>query len=108
MSSITLSPIYSNFAETINGVPIIRTFGDNVKQWFLHKNDSLVFENARAFLTQKFVAEWLSFRLDILGATVLLLTAALVVHGDVDPGLAGLCLVSDLTMIIIITIFVYH
>ena len=94
IQSVSLSPIYSNFSETLNGIPVIRAY--RTSRYFTRKNDRFVYDNARAYLTQTLVAMWLSLQLDVLGAVVLLLTAVFVVHGDVDPGLAGLALVYAL------------
>ena len=94
IESISLSPIYSNFAETVNGIPIIRAFQN--ASYFIAKNNMFVYKNACAFMTQKLAVEWLSLRLDALGAVVLILTAYFIVHGKVDPGIAGIALVYAL------------
>ena len=65
LEAVTRSPIYSNFRETVDGIPIIRAF--SFSEHFIGKNEMFIQENARAFVNQKQASEWLSVRLDLLG-----------------------------------------
>lgn len=90
IESTTRSPIYSNFRETVEGIPVIRAYG--MAEHFVQKNDKFIDDNARAFINQKQANEWLSVRLDLLGTAIITLTGFLVIAVDSNAGIAGLAL----------------
>lgn len=96
LESITRSPIYSKFGETINGVATIRAY--NLAGHFTELSDEAIEKNGAAFTTQKAANGWLSTRLDFIGLTVLMLAGVLAVQGSIEPALAGLSLVYALDL----------
>lgn len=96
LESISRSPIYTQFGETINGVATIRAYG--LVDHFTSLSDSQIQLNAAAFTTQKAASAWLSTRLDVVGLITLMLAAVLAVQGGIEPALAGLSLVYALDM----------
>uniref|UniRef100_A0A7S1VDZ8 Uncharacterized protein n=1 Tax=Grammatophora oceanica TaxID=210454 RepID=A0A7S1VDZ8_9STRA len=68
LESLSRSPVYSHFSETLGGLSTIRAYGktDTFEQDFEHKVD----ENTRAIYCNKTADRWLSVRLELIGATV--------------------------------------
>ncbi|EAL64035.1 ABC transporter C family protein [Dictyostelium discoideum AX4] len=72
IESITRSPIFSHFAETLNGVITLRAFrkmGENVL-----KNQALLDDNNKCYLTLQAMNQWLGLRLSVLGNLITLLS----------------------------------
>lgn len=90
MESVTRSPIYNNFSETISGVISIRAY--NVQTHFINRADERVDINQNCYFNSLVVNRWLGIRLDFLGSIIILATALLAVWGrdDIDPGIVGL------------------
>jgi len=93
MESVSRSPLYSNFGETLAGMSTIRAFA--LQANVLRKNVHLIDTNDRAFLIFWMAARWLAFRLDLLVTSLQLSVAILAVAvGDaLDPSLIALALV---------------
>lgn len=72
----------------------IRAYG--VGAHFVAKSDSKITDNSGAWVTQKLASEWLNVRLRLLGTSVGILAAFLVISGGIAPGLAGLVLLYAL------------
>uniref|UniRef100_T1KXB4 ABC-type glutathione-S-conjugate transporter n=1 Tax=Tetranychus urticae TaxID=32264 RepID=T1KXB4_TETUR len=92
IQSITRSPVYAHFSETITGTTLIRTYGMNDK--FIEQcyqkvdiNNSCVFLNAAAI-------RWLAIRLDFLGQIVVAAVAifAVLSRNTTNQGTNGLAL----------------
>ncbi|KAI7906444.1 P-loop containing nucleoside triphosphate hydrolase protein [Cokeromyces recurvatus] len=92
LNSVSRSPIYVQFNETVNGVATIRAFGSQFR--FINENHNKIDSNNRPFLWMWATNRWLHCRVDVLGAFVGFCTGfVLVLARDwVDPGLAGLSL----------------
>ncbi|KAJ2602288.1 Transporter of the ATP-binding cassette (ABC) [Coemansia sp. RSA 1286] len=90
--SVTKSPIYTQFGETINGVSTIRAYGQESR--FRAANHVKVDDNNRPFIYVWGANRWLSIRVDLAGALVSFLAGllALTATGRMDAGLAGLSL----------------
>ncbi len=93
LESTTKSPIFSNFAETLNGLPSIRAMA--LEGQFKAKNLHLIDTNHRAYFLSNAANRWLSMRLEVVGAAMTLITACLLSGGSspTDAALAGLALV---------------
>lgn len=78
------------------GVATIRAYAKQA--YFTSLSDTLMEENAYAYVTQKAGAAWLAMRLDMLGLCILTLTGLLCIQGTVSPALAGLALVYALDL----------
>ncbi|KAJ1773796.1 Transporter of the ATP-binding cassette (ABC) [Coemansia sp. RSA 1813] len=90
--SVTKSPIYTQFGETLNGVSTIRAYGQEAR--FQKTNYRKVDENIRSFIYMWGANRWLSIRVDLVGALVSFMAGllALTATRRMDAGLAGLSL----------------
>ncbi|KAJ2163175.1 Transporter of the ATP-binding cassette (ABC) [Coemansia sp. RSA 552] len=90
--SVTKSPIYTQFGETLNGVSTIRAYGQETR--FKKTNYAKVDDNLRPFIAMWSCNRWLSIRVDLAGALVSFMAGllALAATGRMDAGLAGLSL----------------
>ena len=75
--SITRSPIYAHFSETLGGLSTIRAY--RLAGAFAASNEARVADNIAAYYTLKACDRWLSVRLETLGNAVVLATALLCV-----------------------------
>ncbi|KAK3092515.1 hypothetical protein FSP39_003868 [Pinctada imbricata] len=94
ITSITLSPIYAHFSETVSGLVTIRAFRESER--FRQENLQHLDLNQRAQFAGCAVASWLSFRLQMMGVVMVTGISFIAVlehhfHG-VNPGLVGLAL----------------
>lgn len=96
LESVTRSPIYSGFSESVNGITTIRSYAREAH--FTHMEDSRISCNGLMYLTQRAAAQWLSVRLDFMGLTVLTAAGLLAVASDISPSLAGLSLTYALDL----------
>ncbi|ORX94321.1 P-loop containing nucleoside triphosphate hydrolase protein [Basidiobolus meristosporus CBS 931.73] len=92
IESTTRSPVYSLLSETLDGLATIRAFG--AQERFFDMFIDAENENCRAFFMYLCSARWLGFRLDILAATFLTITAFASVgaRDTQSAGLVGLSL----------------
>lgn len=90
--SITKSPIYQHFSETLVGVTTIRAFGDEGR--FMQENLSKIDENNRPFFYLWVANRWLSFRIDMVGALVVFGSGSFIIWNikNIDAGMAGISL----------------
>jgi ABC-type multidrug transport system fused ATPase/permease subunit len=97
LNSVSRSPIYVQFNETVNGVATIRAFGSQFR--FMNENHNKIDSNNRPFLWMWATNRWLHCRVDLLGAFVGFCTgfALVLARSWIDPGLAGLSLSYALT-----------
>jgi ABC-type multidrug transport system fused ATPase/permease subunit len=95
LDSITRSPIYSLFTETLLGVTIIRAF--NKKDYFINEIFKRIDNNNRAFFYLWVSNRWLGIRIDLLGALIIFFSTLSIIlliffKFDLDVGLVGLSL----------------
>ncbi|CAM0141904.1 hypothetical protein VKS41_004394 [Umbelopsis sp. WA50703] len=92
MESVTRSPIFTHFTETIVGATTIRAFGTS-KQ-FLQRMIELSDINSRPYNNVWVVNRWVSVRFSTLGALINAMTAlAIILNLDyIDASLAGMCI----------------
>ena len=65
LDSLSRSPIYAHFSETLGGLPVIRSF---IRQKMYRRiNEVKLDDNIAAYYSMKAVDRWLSVRLEILG-----------------------------------------
>ncbi|KAK4517554.1 uncharacterized protein ATC70_000894 [Mucor velutinosus] len=97
LNSVSRSPIYVQFNETVLGVATIRAFG--CQRRFTEENYKRIDANNRPFLWMWATNRWLHCRVDVLGAFVSFCTGAVLVGSRdwINPGLAGLSLSYALT-----------
>ncbi|CAG9799085.1 unnamed protein product [Chironomus riparius] len=93
ISSNSLSPLYTQFTETIQGLKTIRSMGGSwrFKQDFTLKLE----ENIKAQVSSQAASCWLSMRLQLLGASIVggcaILTVLTSAHTS-SPGMVGLAI----------------
>ncbi|KAI8342171.1 P-loop containing nucleoside triphosphate hydrolase protein [Chlamydoabsidia padenii] len=92
LNSVSRSPIYTQFHETVSGVATIRAFG--AQERFVQDNYTKVDNNNRPFIWMWATNRWLHCRVEVLGAFVGFCTAFVLIlsRNWVDAGLAGLSL----------------
>ncbi|KAJ3241023.1 hypothetical protein HDU81_002193 [Chytriomyces hyalinus] len=98
LEASTRSPIYSAFGEMLSGTVTIRAFGKS--NIFVDNALGTLDANHRAFLPLWGVNRWLAFRVEIVGALVVLAAGCSIAFGvsrelggiRINPGLAGLVL----------------
>ncbi|KAG9295694.1 hypothetical protein G9A89_001711 [Geosiphon pyriformis] len=93
LDSVTRSPIYAHFQETLGGVTTIRAYQQQDR--FIEENETRLDENQKAYFPSMSCNRWLAVRLEFLGsiaifAAALLAVVKLIRTGEVDPGLVGL------------------
>ncbi|XP_051939169.1 ATP-binding cassette sub-family C member 10 isoform X2 [Hippocampus zosterae] len=100
LCSVTLSPIYSHFSETLAGLATIRA-GRNCAR-FEEESVRRLDENQRCLFLSNAATQWLDIRLQLIGVVVVTgLAAAAVLQRrfrEVDPGLVGLALSYALSL----------
>lgn len=66
LESISRSPVYAQFSETLGGLVTIRAYGQPTR--FIHNFEGKVDENTRAYYNNKSADRWLSIRLELIGS----------------------------------------
>ncbi|XP_055365356.1 ATP-binding cassette sub-family C member 10 isoform X2 [Betta splendens] len=94
LCSLTLSPVYSHFSETLTGLGTIRASGGSAR--FEEESAKRLEQNQRCLFLSNAAMQWLDIRLQLIGVVVVTGLAAIAViqhqvH-SVDPGLVGLSL----------------
>lgn len=89
IESITRSPIYTHFSETITGQSTIRAYGDD--QRFTNESETRVDYNQMMSYPSIIANRWLSVRLEVLGSLVMLFASLFAVLAtDISPATVGL------------------
>ena len=88
LESVTKSPVYSLFSETLTGVATIRAYGSEDR--FSNRNKHLVDLNHESFFYIWAANRWLCLRTDILSAFVVLCAGFAVVLSGIEAGWAAL------------------
>ncbi|KAF7272715.1 hypothetical protein GWI33_014527 [Rhynchophorus ferrugineus] len=89
IESVSRSPIYSHFGETVTGTHVIRAFGQTEK--FMNDSDTKVDKNQMSVYPSNCSGRWLSVRLEMIGNIIILFAALFAVLGkDLNPALVGL------------------
>ncbi|KAG8537537.1 hypothetical protein GDO81_024357, partial [Engystomops pustulosus] len=90
LESVSRSPIYSHFSETITGASIIRAYGR--QNSFVLLSDHKVDENQKSYYPGIASNRWLGIRVEFVGNCVVLFAALFAVIGreSLSPGLVGL------------------
>ncbi|KAF9156050.1 hypothetical protein BG015_007467 [Linnemannia schmuckeri] len=98
--SVSKSPLYQHFSETLTGVSTIRVM-KGLQDQFVEENErrgDLIGNRFNAYCLDN---RWLQIRLEALGACTVFIAAALAVWnaGTLDPSLVGLALSYSLNMV---------
>ncbi|XP_009304647.1 ATP-binding cassette sub-family C member 3 isoform X2 [Danio rerio] len=90
LESVSRSPIYSHFSESITGTSVIRAYGRNAA--FVLMSDNKVDENQKSYYPGIVSNRWLGVRIEFIGNCIVLFAALFAVTGKdkLSPGLVGL------------------
>lgn len=89
LDSVSRSPIYSHFGETVSGLSVIRAYGHQDR--FLKHNEKIIDDNLKSVYPWIVSNRWLAIRLEFLGNLVVFFSALLaVISRKSDSGLVGL------------------
>uniref|UniRef100_A0A673CN08 ATP-binding cassette, sub-family C (CFTR/MRP), member 3 n=1 Tax=Sphaeramia orbicularis TaxID=375764 RepID=A0A673CN08_9TELE len=90
LESVSRSPIYSHFSETITGSSVIRAYSRHSA--FVLMSDMKVDENQKSYYPGIVSNRWLGVRIEFIGNCIVLFAALFAVTGkdNLDPGLVGL------------------
>ncbi|CAG9820276.1 unnamed protein product [Phaedon cochleariae] len=100
ISSVTLSPVYSHFNETLQGLTTIRAM--RATQRFNRVNQHNVDANIKAQFASQAASRWLGLRLQFIGVAVVTGVSFIAViqhqYDVADPGMVGLAISYALTI----------
>lgn len=89
LESVSRSPIYSHFGETVTGSAAIRAYG--VTDRFIRESESKVDFNQISYYPSIIANRWLAVRLEMVGNLIILFAALFaVLDREQNPGLVGL------------------
>uniref|UniRef100_A0A8C3D2D7 Multidrug resistance-associated protein 1 n=1 Tax=Cairina moschata TaxID=8855 RepID=A0A8C3D2D7_CAIMO len=102
LESVSRSPVYSHFNETLLGVSVIRAFEEQKR--FIKQNDMKVDENQKAYYPSIVANRWLAVRLEYVGNCIVLFAAlfAVIARNKLSPGLVGLSVSYSLQVILLL------
>uniref|UniRef100_A0A131YTN7 ATP-binding cassette, subfamily C (CFTR/MRP), member 1 n=1 Tax=Rhipicephalus appendiculatus TaxID=34631 RepID=A0A131YTN7_RHIAP len=92
LESVTRSPIYTHFSETLSGVSTIRAYG--ARERFVQESNQRVDHNQMCYYPSTISNRWLAVRLEFCGNLIVLFAALFAVFGSdhLDGGTVGLSL----------------
>ncbi|NWY95195.1 MRP2 protein, partial [Loxia curvirostra] len=98
LDSVTRSPIYSHFGETVSGLSVIRAYGH--QQRFLKQNEITMDINQKSVYSWIVSNRWLAIRLEFIGSLVVFFSAllAVIAKGTLEGGIVGLSVSSALNV----------
>jgi ATP-binding cassette subfamily C (CFTR/MRP) protein 1 len=98
LESVSRSPVFSMFAETIGGLTTIRAYERTTT--FVQQNERLLDANLQAYDASIAVNRWLSLNLDMIGALIAFGAALLAVlsRDAIPAGLAGISITYALNL----------
>ncbi|XP_043579583.1 multidrug resistance-associated protein 1 isoform X3 [Bombus pyrosoma] len=90
LESVSRSPIYSHFSETVSGAQMIRAFG--VQDRFIQESESKVDFNQMCYYPSIIANRWLAVRLEMVGNLIIFFAALFAVLGrdTIQSGVVGL------------------
>ncbi|ODQ67153.1 multidrug resistance-associated protein 1 [Nadsonia fulvescens var. elongata DSM 6958] len=94
VDSVTKSPIYAHFQETLGGLSTIRAYNQESRFNFI--NESRLDLNLKAYFPSISANRWLAVRLEFIGSFIILAAAGLSIvslkNNAITPGLVGLAM----------------
>ncbi|XP_029673301.1 multidrug resistance-associated protein 1 isoform X1 [Formica exsecta] len=90
LESVSRSPIYSHFSESVTGAQIIRAYG--VQEQFIHESENRVDFNQVCYYPSIIANRWLAVRLEMVGNLIIFFAAlfAVLARDTMSSGLVGL------------------
>uniref|UniRef100_A0A8C3UYV3 ABC-type glutathione-S-conjugate transporter n=1 Tax=Catharus ustulatus TaxID=91951 RepID=A0A8C3UYV3_CATUS len=98
LDSVTRSPIYSHFGETVSGLSVIRAYGHQER--FLKHNEIIMDINQKSVYSWIISNRWLAIRLEFVGSLVVFFSAllAVIAKSTLEGGIVGLSVSSALNV----------
>ncbi|KAG1690982.1 Multidrug resistance-associated protein 7 [Nymphon striatum] len=100
LCSVSMSPIYTHFSESLSGLVIIRAFSENDRM--CDNIRKKVSSYLSAYLTEAAASCWFSFHLELLGVILITAVSFMVViqrhFGSLDAGYVGLAISSAIAI----------
>uniref|UniRef100_A0A3Q3DWN2 Multidrug resistance-associated protein 1 n=1 Tax=Hippocampus comes TaxID=109280 RepID=A0A3Q3DWN2_HIPCM len=92
LESVSRSPIYSHFNETLLGTSVIRAFGEQER--FIRESDQRVDHNQKAYYPSIVANRWLAIRLEFVCNCIVSSAAlfAVIARESLSPGIMGLAI----------------
>jgi ATP-binding cassette, subfamily C (CFTR/MRP), member 1 len=92
LDSISRSPLYANFGETLIGLPTIRAYREQSR--FIANNDRTTNQNSTPYFLLVTATRWIALRLEVLGALLVFFAATfgILASNSLNPALLGLSL----------------
>ncbi|OCK85487.1 multidrug resistance-associated protein 1 [Lepidopterella palustris CBS 459.81] len=95
LDSVTRSPIYAHFQESLSGISTIRAY--NQQNRFALENEWRVDANLRAYFPSISANRWLAVRLELIGSFIILASASFAIisvssHSGLSAGMVGLAM----------------
>jgi ABC-type multidrug transport system fused ATPase/permease subunit len=90
LESVTRSPIFSHFQETVNGASTIRAYGQVER--FIDESQHRMDQNLKAYYPYVTSNRWLGIRLEFVGNCIVFFSAlfAVIERGNLSAGIVGL------------------
>uniref|UniRef100_A0A669AWL8 Canalicular multispecific organic anion transporter 1 n=1 Tax=Oreochromis niloticus TaxID=8128 RepID=A0A669AWL8_ORENI len=90
LDSVSRSPIYSHFGETVSGLSVIRAYKHQER--FLKHNEVTIDENLKSIYLRIMSDRWLAMRLEFVGNLVVFFAAlfAVISRDSIDSNVVGL------------------
>uniref|UniRef100_A0A8B9RLN9 ABC-type glutathione-S-conjugate transporter n=1 Tax=Astyanax mexicanus TaxID=7994 RepID=A0A8B9RLN9_ASTMX len=103
LESVSRSPIYTHFNETVQGASVIRAFSEQSR--FILQANRRVDVNQTSYFPRFVATRWLAVNLEFLGNGVVLAAAILSVMGKetLSPGIVGLAVSHSLQVTAILS-----
>ncbi|XP_068597286.1 ATP-binding cassette sub-family C member 2 [Brachionichthys hirsutus] len=98
LDSVSRSPIYSHFSETVSGLSVIRAYGHQER--FIKHNETTIDANLMSVYPWIVSNRWLAIRLESVGNLVVFFAAlfAVLSRDTLDSGLVGLSISYSLNV----------
>lgn len=110
MDSVSRSPLFTHFSESIVGVTTIRAFG--LTQQFMIDMLNKIDTNSRPMYYAWSVSRWVSVRISFMGSMITLLTGIFILLNldNMDSAMAGFCLsyVTVFTNMVCFNMMIYN
>jgi ATP-binding cassette subfamily C (CFTR/MRP) protein 1 len=95
LDSVTRSPIFAHFQESLGGISTIRAYQQQAR--FLLENEWRMDANLRAYFPSISANRWLAVRLEFIGSIIILASAGLAIlsvasGARISPGMVGLAM----------------
>ena len=87
LDSVTRSPVYAHFSETLSGLSTIRAYGEAPR--FLRDNQGKIDLSSAAWYAMRAGDRWLSVRLELLGVTIVFLAGVFAAQATLAPSAAN-------------------